>query len=266
MELGLEGKLAIITGGGEGIGRAGAERIAREGGNVVLVGRRSSVIEAAAQAITARGGGRALAFAADITAPGAPERIVEAAVASFGRVDILVNNAGVSMARPFEAVSLEDWQADFSLKVWAAMALTRCVLPEMRKLGAGRIINVTNLDGRTPGAGKMPTSVARAAGIAFTKGLSRDLAADNILVNTVCIGFIKSGQHERRYRQKDPAAEATDGFAALYAADAKHRGVPLGRVGEGAEAGDVIAFLASERASYITGVAINVDGGISPVV
>jgi 3-oxoacyl-[acyl-carrier protein] reductase len=265
MEMGLEGKVAIVTGGGEGIGRAAAARIAQEGGNVVIVGRRADVLEAAATALNAAGHGRVLPCAEDITAAGAAGRIVGAALAAFGRVDILVNNAGKAMARAFDAVSVEDWRADFDVKVWAAIELTRAVLPEMRKLGSGRIINVTNLDGRTPGAGKMPTSVARAAGIAFTKGLSKDLAAENILVNTVCIGFIKSGQHERRYHAAGHGADE-DGFIKLYAEEARLRGIPLGRVGESAEAGDVIAFLASERASYITGVAINIDGGLSPVV
>jgi NAD(P)-dependent dehydrogenase (short-subunit alcohol dehydrogenase family) len=109
----------------------------------------------------------------------------------------------------------------------------------------------------------MPTSVARAAGIAMTKGLSKDLAADKILVNTVCIGFIKSGQHERRFAQEGTGDNAHE---ERYAEEAKRRAVPLGRVGESAEAGDVIAFLASERASYLTGIAINIDGGTSAVV
>ncbi|WIY52733.1 SDR family oxidoreductase [Devosia sp. YIM 151766] len=265
MELGLDGKTAIITGGGEGIGFAAAARIAQEGGNVVIVGRRKDVLEKAAQRITAAHRGRVLAFDQDITAKGAAGRIVDAAVSAFGGVDILVNNAGISLAKPFDAVSQDEWEADFDLKLWAAIHLVRAALPPMRQAGGGRIINVTNLDGRTPRAGKMPTSISRAAGIAFTKGLSHDLAADNILVNTVCIGFIKSGQHERRFESASgPDAPRT--LDEHYAREADKRGVPLGRVGEGAEAGDVIAFLASERASYITGVAINIDGGACLVV
>ena len=111
----------------------------------------------------------------------------------------------------------------------------------------------------------MPTSISRAAGIAITKGLSKDLAPDNILVNTVCIGIIKSGQHTRRYdrlKADNPDLNLDD----FYAETAARRGVPLGRIGETEEAGDVIAFLASERASYLTGIAINIDGGTSPVV
>jgi NAD(P)-dependent dehydrogenase (short-subunit alcohol dehydrogenase family) len=189
--------------------------------------------------------------------------VVETTLSDFGRIDILVNNAGVSMAKPFEEVSDADWENDFSLKVWGAVRFIRTVIPAMRKVGGGRIINVTNLGGRTPGPASMPTSISRAAGIAITKGLSKDLAKDNILVNTVCIGLIKSGQHERRYARLQPANTSMEEF---YTQNAKARGVPLGRVGEAEEAGDVIAFLASARASYLTGVAINIDGGTSAVL
>jgi NAD(P)-dependent dehydrogenase (short-subunit alcohol dehydrogenase family) len=222
MDLGLTGKVAIITGGSEGIGKAAAHRMAAEGARAVIVARRPEVLEAAAR-------------------------------------DIEKSTGGVVLP------SDEDWESDFSLKVWGAVRFIRAVIPEMRKVGGGRIINVTNLGGRTPGAASMPTSISRAAGIAITKGLSRDLAKDNILVNTVCIGLIKSGQHERRYAR----LKATDPdftMEELYAQGVKARGVPLGRFGEAHEAGDVIAFLASERASYLTGIAINIDGGSSPVV
>jgi len=265
VDLELNGKVAVITGGGEGIGRGAAERIAAEGGNVVIVGRRVALLEAAASEITAAGRGVVVPFACDITEEGAAERIVGAALERFGRVDILVNNAGTSLAKPFEQTTKKEWMADFDVKVWAALDLIRAVIPEMRKLGGGRIINVTAIAGRTPAAGSLPTSTARASGIAATKALSRDLAPDNILVNTVCIGFIKSGQHERRYHRQGLATEGAP-LDGLYAEDAKRRGIPLGRVGETSEAGDVIAFLASARASYLTGIAVNIDGGTSPVM
>ena len=201
----------------------------------------------------------------DVAEPATITRVVQTTLDNFGRIDILVNNAGVSMAKPFEAVSDEDWESDFRLKVWGAVRFIRAVTPEMRKVGGGRIINVTNLGGRTPGQSSMPTSISRAAGIAITKGLSKDLAKDNILVNTVFIGLIKSGQHERRYaRQKQSNPNLT--LDEVYADSVKNRGVPLGRVGEAHEAGDVITFLASGMASYLTGVAINIDGGTSAVV
>ena len=129
----------------------------------------------------------------------------------------------------------------------------------MKARGGGRIINVTNLGAKAPGPRSVPTSVSRAAGIALTKAMSKDYAADNILVNTVCIGLIKSGQHERRWGQQTEVS-----LEAWY--DNMGKGVPVGRVGEAEEAGDVIAFLASARASFLTGIAVNIDGGTSTVV
>ncbi len=239
--------------------------MAEEGARPIIVARRADVLEAAAQDIRTATGGTVLAIPGDITASDTIDRVVKTALDTFGRIDILVNNAGTSMAKNFEAVSDTDWESDFDLKVWSAVRLIRTVIPEMRKVGGGRIINVTNLGGRTPGASSMPTSISRAAGIAITKGLSKDLAKDNILVTTVCIGLIKSGQHERRYAQQKEANPnvSIDDF---YAERVKARGVPMGRVGEAHEAGDVITFLASERASYLTGIAINIDGGNSAVL
>jgi NAD(P)-dependent dehydrogenase (short-subunit alcohol dehydrogenase family) len=201
----------------------------------------------------------------DITTDGAAQKMIKTTVDNFGRVDIIVNNAGSSMAKPFEDVSQEDWQGDFELKVWAAVRLMQESIIEMRKVGGGRIINVTNLGGRTPGPSSMPTSISRAAGIAITKGLSKDLAKENILVTTVCIGLVKSGQHQRRFDariEKEPNLSLDTFYSEL----AQARSVPIGRVAEPEEAGDVITFLASARASYLTGIAVNLDGGASAVL
>ena len=265
MELGLTDKVAIITGGSDGIGKATAQRMAGEGARVVIVARTLETLEQAAQDIRTATEGVVLPVAADVSQRDTADRVVQAALDHFGRVDILVNNAGVSIAKPFEEVTDDEWEFDFNLKVWGAVRLIRRSIPEMRKQGGGRIINVTNLAARTPGAGSMPTSISRAAGIAITKGLSKDLAKDNILVNTVCIGTIKSGQHERRYQrlQESHPNLTIDEF---YRQTAQARGIPLGRVAETHEAGDVITFLASSMASYLTGVAINIDGGTSAVV
>jgi len=265
MDFGLANKVAIVTGGSSGIGRAAAHRLAMEGAGVVIVARNPDVLRTAAEDIQANAQGRVLPIQSDVSEAASADRIVKATLDRFGRIDILVNNAGTSMAKPFDAVSDGDWEADFNLKVWAAVRLIRAVIPEMRRVGGGKIINVTAIVGRTPGPRTMPTSIARAAGIALTKALSKDLAKDNILVNTVCIGFIKSGQHERRYAPQRTANPSLT-LEECYAEEARARGVPLGRVGESHEAGDVIAFLASDRASYLTGVAINIDGGTSAVV
>ena len=265
MDMGLQDKVAIITGGSYGIGKAAALSMAREGARVVLVARRADVLEEAVQDIKIATEGVALPVVGDVSDKDAADKVVKTALDIFGRVDILVNNAGASMAKSFEDVSDDDWEFDFDLKVWGAVRFIRAVVPEMRKVGGGRIINVTNLGGRTPGASSMPTSISRAAGQAMTKGLSRDLAKDNILVTTVCIGLIKSGQAERRLerlKETNPNMTIED----VWAESVRGRTVPLGRMGEAEEAGDVIAFLASERASYLTGIAVNIDGGTSAVL
>ena len=265
MDLGLRDKVAIITGGSDGIGKAAALSMANEGANVVIVARRQNLLDQAAAEIREATEGVVVPISADVTEQETAQRVVQAAVDRFGRLDVLVNNAGTSMTKSFEDVSQAEWELDFELKVWGAVRLIQESVPEMRKLGGGRIINVTNLAGRTPGASMMPTSISRAAGIAITKGLSKDLGQDNILVSTVCIGVIKSGQHHSRYEAR---ARLEPGLTvdAFYDQLAAGRGVPLGRTGEPEEAGDVIAFLASERASYLTGIAVNIDGGTSAVV
>ena len=265
MDMGLENKVAIITGGSEGIGKAAALSMAKEGARVVIVARRQEVLDQAAQEIKTATEGVVLPISADVMERGTAERVVKTTLDNFGRIDIMVNNAGTARAMAFESVTEEQWEEDFELKVWGAVRFIQTVIPEMRKVGGGRIINVTNIGGRTPGPASMPTSISRAAGIAITKGLSKDLAKDNILVNTVCIGLIKSGQTSRRYAAQQEANPNLT-WEEYWDNSAQNRGIPLGRVAEAQEAGDVITFLASERASYLTGVAINIDGGVSAVV
>ena len=263
MDLGLHGKAAIITGGSEGIGKAAAISMASEGADVVIAARRADVLNAAADEIRAVSNHRVIALPTDVMDAAQVQRLIDTTMSELGRIDILVNNAGTSAGGPFLSVSDEGWQHDLDLKLYGAIRASRLAVPIMREGGGGRIINVTNLGAKAPGAASVPTSVSRAAGVALTKAMSKEFAADNILVNTVCIGLIKSGQHETRYRamrESDPALTLDKFYA-----DMGDR-VPLGRVGEGAEAGDVIAFLASERASYLTGIAVNIDGGTSPVV
>jgi 3-oxoacyl-[acyl-carrier protein] reductase len=263
MDLGLKGKVALVTGGSEGIGKAAARSMAAEGASVVICARRPEVLEKAAAEIREDTGGEVMAIPADITQPDQIQALFDKVIESYGRVDIVVNNAGTSAAGYFEDVTDEAWQADLELKLFAAIRCARAAIPYMKAQGGGRIINVTNLGGKAPGPRSVPTSVSRAAGIALTKALSKDYAKDNILVNTVCIGLIKSGQHERRYerqRAQDPNVTIDQWYEQM------GKSVPLGRVGESEEAGDVIAFLASDRASYVTGTSVNIDGGTSAVV
>ena len=264
MDLGLKDKVAIVTGGSDGIGKAAAWRLAYEGAKVAICARRKDVLDRAAEEIRIRTEGDVLAIQADVSVAADIDKVVGATLERFGGIDILVNNAGTAAGGHFESVTDEAWQADFDLKLWAAIRFARSSIPYMRKAGGGRIINVTNLGAKAPGPNSVPTSVSRAAGVAVTKALSHDLAKDNILVSTVCIGLIKSGQWERRYEQsKEQDPELT--LDQYYKVMAEPR-VPLGRAGEAEEAGDVIAFLASERASYLTGISVNIDGGSSPVM
>ena len=262
MDLGLAGKVAIVTGGSEGIGRAAAAALGSEGARVVICARRAELLERVALELSDATDAAIVPVAADVRRAGDLERVVAAAVERFGRLDILVNNAGASAAGPFADVADEAWQADLDLKLFAAIRACRLALPHLRAAGGGSIINLLNIGAKQPGAASVPTSVSRAAGLALTKALSKEYAADNIRVNALLIGMIKSGQHERAWR-----ARGADGsLDAFYDGMARQRGIPLGRVGEAAEAGDLIAFLASERAAYVTGVGINLDGGQSAVV
>ena len=257
MQLNLQGKVAIVTGGTQGIGRATAEKFAAEGAAVVIVARARERLDAVVAAIN-KNGGKAIGVSADMSNEMDAARVIPEAVQAFGRVDILVNNAGTSNRGAFESVTDSTWQADFDLKMFGAIRLIRKAIPEMRKQGGGRIINITNIGAKQPQGGSMPTSVTRAAGLAMTKALSKEFAADNILVNTVCIGLIRAGQHETK------AAKAGREVEELYTEMGK--AIPLGRVGHAEEVANVIVFLGSDAASYVTGTSINLDGGTSGVL
>ena len=263
MDLGLNGKVALVTGGSDGIGKGAATSLCAEGAKVVICARRSDVLESTAADIRAETGGEVMPISADVTKQEDVDRMFDTIAAEYGRLDILVNNAGTSAANLFENVTDEVWRYDIELKLFGAIRCSQRAIPLMKAQGGGRIVNITTPGGKAPTANSVPTSVSRAAGIALTKEMSKDYAGDNILVNTVCIGLIKAGQHERRWEAAN--AENPDLTLEAYYEDMGKR-VPLGRVGEAREAGDLVTFLVSERASYITGVAVNIDGGTSPVV
>jgi NAD(P)-dependent dehydrogenase (short-subunit alcohol dehydrogenase family) len=260
MDLGLQGKVAAITGGSEGIGRATAFRFCEEGVRVAICARHHDVLEATAREIAAATGGAVLAVRADVTNAADCELFIQQTLERFGRLDILVNNAGRSSAMPFENAADEVWHEDLEVKLYGAIRCTRLAIPHMRKQGGGRIINMTTIAGKQPGARSVPTSVTRAAGINLTKALANEYAAENILVNSICLGRLKSAQWTRRW-QAHFSHMTLDEFYAK-----QGESIPLQRLGEAEDVADLVCFLASERARYITGTAINIDGGLSGAV
>ncbi len=262
MDLKVTGKVAIVTGGSDGIGRAAAHRLASEGAKVALASRTQSDLDVVASEMSAATGSEVIGIATDVSDESAVEKLVAQVVEKWGRVDILINNAGTSSAATFEKMTNEQVMEDFNLKVMGAIYCTRHALPHLKKT-QGVICNTTTPGGKAPGPGTQPTALSRASGISLTKTWSKEFAADGIRVNTVCVGLLKSRQHERR-AEKMQAKDPDQNIDTLY--ELMGKSVPMQRVGEAEEAGDVIAFLCSGVASYVTGTAINVDGGTSPVV
>lgn len=262
MDLKVNGKVAVITGGSEGIGRAAAERLSQEGALVAIASRTQADLDRVATEISGVSGNEVIGIATDVRDESSVEALISAVVAKWGRLDILVNNAGTSSAARFEKMTNDQLDDDFTLKVKGAIYCTRHALPHLQK-SQGAICNTTTPGGKAPGIASQPTAMSRAAGISLTKTWASEFAKDGVRVNTVCVGFLRSRQHQLRYEaaKKDNPELTLD---AHY--DAFNRLIPMGRVGDAQEAGDVIAFLCSDAASYVTGTAVNVDGGMSPVV
>src|SRR5271155_1693644 len=203
MQIRLDGKVAVITGGSMGMGKAMAEKFAASGAEVAIVARRPEPLAETAREIIAAGG-RCRAYAGDVSRADEVSRIFAAITADLGRVDILVNNAGRSQAARFEDLTDEIWQADFDLKVFAAIRLARLAFPGMKARCWGRIINVLNIGAKAPGPGSAPTTVMRAAGMALMKVLASEGAGHNVLVNALMTGMIVSDQWVRRHRIEAP--------------------------------------------------------------
>ena len=256
----LSGKNALVTGGSLGLGRAMASAFHSAGANVALLARRDIHLEDAKEEIERNGPGKVCAYQCDVTNAAEIETVHKQVVEAMRGVDILVNNAGKSEAHPFMSISDAVWQADLDLKLFAAIRLARHVIPNMITNRWGRIINVLNTAAKAPPPGSAPTSVSRAAGMALTKVLAGEVAPHNILVNALLIGHIKSDQIQRAYDASDRSTSFEQ-----FVAEAGTR-LPMGRMGEASEVADVAMFLASEHASYLTGCAINMDGGLSRVV
>jgi len=249
----------LITGGSQGLGKAMAARFAASGADVVLLARRQTVLNEVAEQIAKQTGRKVKGYSCDVSDIEAIEATWKKVTADFGKVDILVNNAGASARHPIESLPLEKLQSDFDMKVKAALRLVQLAVPDMRAQRWGRIINVVNIGAKAPAAGTAPTTMNRASGIAMTKVMAGEFAADNVLVNALCVGQIMSEQWVG-YHQKDNPEMPFEDYVAM-----RGKTLPMGRIGQAEEFANVACFLASDAASYVTGVAINVDGGLSPV-
>jgi NAD(P)-dependent dehydrogenase (short-subunit alcohol dehydrogenase family) len=258
----MDGRIALITGSSRGLGRAMALEFAASGAHVCLVARREDVLNETREEVDAAGEGKVCAVVADVGKAEEMQRVVGAAEDALGPVDVLVNNAGTSRRMPFEEITDELWEMDLELKLFAAIRATRLVFPGMKQRRWGRIINVLNTGAKAPPAGGAPTAVSRAAGMALTKVLAGEGAPHNVLVNAMLVGRIESDQWHTRWQDGDQS-QSYEEYLADMARDLK---LPMGRLGTAGEFANLACFLCSDAGSYINGCAINVDGGMSPVV
>jgi len=265
MDVRMDGRVAVITGASTGLGLAMAKEFAASGGSVALLARKADALAAAkveVQKAAGRTNAQVEVYSCDVAKAQPILDTWKKIEADLGNVDILVNNAGISHAKPFETVTDEDWQGDLDLKLFAAIRLCRLALPGMKQRKWGRIVNVLNTAAKAPPADSTPTSVSRAAGLALTKALSKENAPHNVLVNAMLVGLIESDQWARRHKAEAGAGKSYQEFL-----DGMAKGrIPLGRMGRAEEFARLACFLCSDAGSFITGVAINIDGGMSAVV
>lgn len=258
MDISLAGRAAIVTGGSKGIGLGIALRFAQSGADVAIVARGRDALAQAEKRISEAAGRRVVTVVADVANAGDIKRAYDEAMHGLDRIDIVVNNAGTSRAGPFESLTDDIMQQDLDQKFFAALRLTRLAWEQMKARRWGRIINVLNIGAKAPRGGSAPTTISRAAGMALTKVLAGEGAPHNILVNALLVGIIEADQHEQAAKR---ACVPVADYLARFAKD-----IPIGRVGKPEEFANLACLLASDAGSYITGTAINVDGGRSPVV
>jgi 3-oxoacyl-[acyl-carrier protein] reductase len=262
VELGLTGRRAVVTGGSKGLGKAIAAELLAEGAAVAICSRHADELEEAAAELRAAAGPeqhrqQLLALPCDVTDPAQVIDFVAAATEALGGLDILVNNAGGARPGRFAALTDDDWHDDIEVKLFSQIRCIRAALPHLRASAAPRVININALYARYPDPAFLASSVNRASCLSLSKALSIELGAEGILVNSVNIGFVETPQWQNIHNKRAPEMPAAEFFGQLAKAE-----VPLGRFGRSDEVAGLVAFLASDRASYIAGASIDVGGGM----
>jgi len=255
MELGLLGKVAVVTGASRGIGKVIAMGLAEEGVKLAICARGEGELRETANEIESKTGVEVFWKAVDVTKPEDVKDFFKLVIERFGKIDILVNNAGRAQPGTFDELSDEDWMNDIKVKLFSMIRCSREVIPYMKKQRWGRIINVNAIIGRQSLPGFMATTTNRGSCLAFTKALSDELAKYNILVNSVNIGFVKTPQWINIHKKRGVGLT----FEQFMQKFVDY--IPLGRWGEPEEVANIVVFLASEKSSYITGASIDVGGG-----
>ena len=257
MDLGIQGKVALVSAASKGFGRAIAAGLAREGCRVVMCARTAETLERAADEIRNETGAEVRTIAADVSLAADCRRFVQCALDEFGGVDILLTNTGGPAAGTFDTTDEAAWRAGIESTLMNVARLTQLAVPQMRKKQWGRIVNITSSSAKQPIAGLLLSNALRPAIVGYAKSLALELAADNILVNNVCPGMHLTDRlrHLAEVRAGDSGRTPAEQLGMM--ADE----IPLGRLGRPEELADVVVFLCSERASYVTGQSILVDGG-----
>ena len=258
MDLGIKGRVALVAASSQGIGLATAEAFAAEGCRIAMCARNRQTLEAAAQKIRKQHEGEVFAEAFDVTSSAGVSRFVASVVDKFGSVDICVTNAGGPPAKGFLATSLEDWQRALESNFLSTVYFAREVIPRMQRKHWGRIITITSITTKQPVADLVLSNAVRAAVVGLVKSLANEFGKDGILVNNVGPGFTATDRLQELAKARVSASGQTeqeifDGWAA---------DVPLKRLAEPREVAETIVWLASERASYVTGQTVLVDGGM----
>lgn len=257
MDLGLKGKVAIVAAASQGLGKAVATELAQEGADVAICARKAPALEAAAAAIKKAAGRDVFWQALDVTDYASVQKFVDAVEKRFGRVDICVTNAGGPPAKKFLDISMDEWRAAVDLTLLSSVYFAREVLPRMRKNKWGRLLTITSVSVKQPIDGLLLSNSIRAAVTGLARTLASEFGTDGITVNNVCPGYTRTERlDELAQKLAKDAGVGPEKIFGKWGAE-----IPLGRVAEPREFAALVAFLASERASYINGTTIAVDGG-----